>query len=310
MPVIHDPELGAEYTYSTRRDSLVRIRRLSLPPLQIPVELRFPRWLLTRSSSWTWLAQACAVALIYAVHAPPPTHKRTLVLPLWSDIWSDVRARLRINRTDLYYVRHFLDAPPPEGFSHEGFLRARFNVYLLNPKVLSQIACPARGPKAAAWRLPPVVTAALVFSRYLVERAENEPRLKAKITRVIAEDCACLNYLGITEVPSANQVGVEYVRAGGDAPEGSARYFHQQLVSIALADRTLRGAWEKHKTRPLMAYPLPEDVFRQYLYGRLGDRVTAARKAAPPDMRSKADDRWFDRLLGAPGQAARDFHLL
>lgn len=285
MPAIHDPEFGASYSYQTRRNSLIRISHHRLPPLNIHVELLFPRDLLfLPSSSIAWL---CSLAVIHAAQNPLRTRRRTLVIP----ILPGGAARLRIQRVDWSDVTRFLSGPPPAGYTHEDALLGVFSIFLLNPKVLTQIACPARGPQAKDQRLYDLLPGVLLACRELVVKAQEDKKLQRQILQIIEEDSLAL----------------EYVRCYADHPDPAKG---QKATAIALAARALRSPGLPKSADLLQVSP--ETVLKNWAYPK--KKSAHARRLLKLVLQHAPDlypwDTWARLFLGQPGDAARAFFLI
>jgi hypothetical protein len=283
VPAIHDPEFGASYSYQARRNSLIRISHHRLPPLNIHVELLFPRWLLfLPSSSIAWL---CSLAVIHAAQNPLRTRRRTLVIP----ILPGGAARLRIQRVDWSDVTRFLLGPPPVGYTHEDALLGVFSIFLLNPKVLTQIACPARGPQAKDQRLYDLLPGVLFACRELVVKAQEDKKLQRQIRQIIEEDSLAFEYIKRYTL--------------NDAKGAKAR-------AVALAARALRSPGLPKSADLLRDYP--ETVLKNWLYPKKksagGRRLLKLVLQHAPDLYPW--DTWARLYLGQPGDAARAFCLI
>ena len=142
-----------------------------------------------------------------------------------------------------------------------------------------------RGPKARGQFLMPVAKAALLAANELVLRATEDKNLQWKILAIMGTD-------------NFGKVLLQVAQEDEKDPQKI-----QRLTVIFLANRTLKPAWNKYKITPLT-----ERDYTQAYAEFLDPESVRIMKGAFRLPQTKS--RWFHRLLGPEGQAARDFGFL
>lgn len=169
--------------------------------------------------------------------------------------------------------------------------RAMFPVRLLR-----HLLTPPRGKTARAWPLLERVPVALFMAREIIGHARGDRRLDARIAHALKEE----------------KEHVEYVDSHA---RGSRAPRPVKATAVALVDRAFwrdatEDAWTKYRVKRPVDFETPQEVFSHYLHRLERHRILYIWKGLTSDDQRREIKRWTSRLLGPPGQAARDFSLL
>lgn len=321
MPTLRDPESGCVYRYSTRKDSLVEVTN-SLPLkngrgfrvtikvpknllgdfLQGPGNLRARKVLhgLDLASRRMFLGhKACVSIPVFTelLRFPYREYKLTdagLAYPVvqlghmkqnakdlnLTDTW---QVRLVINRKDLPLVKEWVSTW--DALSKQ----VAIEVFFLSSAYLELITKPARGLKKQSQLLSHHLPTAYFASRELVLMAYKDTEIDQRI-EIIMMQLKC-----------TGERAKEWARKAQCVP-GSYR---DQIEMMLLVYRAFDGAWERYGLAGLRE---PQDISRQYLYGKKRSAMKAAKRHR--EIYPKLVEFWKKIYLGKCGAAARAFHLI
>lgn len=319
MPTLVDPFTSTKIQWPPRKSGRITITGKLVPdpespvpfPFEFPLQVTFPRDQIVaalRSPIWhdqmgrlydavagSIVTMLANTAFLYRPDARDLStfRKRTVMLRACGPPIDETRnfvCRVAVPQ----WLFGGYDRQLKQFFKQDGSftgLNIELSFLLFPPNLRGYLIKPPRGRKARGWPLYDCLPAALHFAgRFIVDRELATRRRQARLSEILYEDDHCLKYVSRFEA----------------MPEQTK----QQAAIVALVDWTFRGAWDRYGVKALMEYVLPKEVFDQYLYG--APRVCVKRdwKQFSPDIQQRVTTLWIDRLLGAPGQAAKDFGLI
>lgn len=165
---------------------------------------------------------------------------------------------------------------------------------------------PRRGKKG--WPLTRLLPAALFFARLFIDQTENEAEKERKAAERGRRSRR------IRSGPATRQLErVQEILSEDPATRSSLVRAYEEddrlYQAIGLVERCFDGAWEKYGVRLPLARRSPESFQAQCARVAPFRKFEADLKRDPESAR-RVLQTWEKRLLGQPGQAARDFGLL
>lgn len=307
----YDPATGAIFRYSTRKNSRIIIQSklpldhrgaLKRIPMTVIIDrdynpfIRFgQKEAIDHLSRWAWVI---VEALVFGSFS---TKKDLIIFNI-----DNPKTCVKVRREDLLFLRSLIPHKRDDNENFRAHLNGLLLFFFFNPKIMTLIAKPPRGAKSGQQYLLNALPGALFACHELVVAAERgDRRLESKIKDIIESEAKYLNYLRINEIPTATE-GFGYI----DSPEEISPTFRQQATIICLVDYAFAGAWETYGY-PGLLNRSPQDIFRDYLYGKKQRPSAQLLKNCEAEDRQKILDCWVEMYLSdAPGAAAKGLGLI
>jgi hypothetical protein len=330
LPTFADPLFFAKYSWKNRRDSVVTIA--SRLPLYdhgwLPIVLKIHRTFLATLlrddrlendpttydgallryigngvidreliKEWSppeircyFFCEQISLLLKDLATNPPPRRERQVSIPVF--LRPKNHARFVVLRDNLPLIREFFSNPAPEGVSHVYSLTGLVQAFLVLPSNLRRINSPARGREFKKQKFIDLLPGAYFICNELVIRAKADEETREELSKLLVmlqiDDDLAKQYLEIHQ--------------GDDAWE--------RLVAPCLVYWGFYGAWEILNVAPFRA---PEDLSRQYLYGKKSQRIVAAMRRAvqrDPSVVKGVFENVKKLYLRERGAAAKAFDLV
>lgn len=308
MLFLPDPATGATFRYSDRKNSKVVVQnKLPVKTYRILMEIIFRREYIPydndKGEIVTKYILFWAENIVYELFfGHPISISKTNHLVFNVNL---LKTRVRVSYDDHVLLHRLFQNEKGKQQDFINHLSGVIAFFFFNPKKLRLIAKPPRGAKAEQQFLLNALTGALFACRELVIKAEKgDRRLKNKIENIINSNKKYLSYLQIHENPLAGD-DIQYIEENDVSPS-----FRQQATIICLVDHGFQGAWEAYG-HPGLLNRSPQDIFRDFLYGKKQRPLAQLLKNCDNEIRQKALDCSIEMYLSdVPGAAAKGLGLI